>query len=92
MYVMSDLVVESTFSLCQQLTQDQCGRCFKQRDIDKHVCLVFSLSDEIPDSSDEEETDGNYNFFNKKNERMKKEEEGNKTENDLNYFCSKLSF
>lgn len=72
MYVMSDLVVESAFSLCQQLTQDQCGRCFKQRDIEKHVCLVFSLSDEIADSSDEEETDGNYNFFNKKKRENEK--------------------
>ena len=30
--------------------------------------------------------------FKYKNERMKNEEEGNKTENDLNYFCSKLIF
>ena len=31
-------------------------------------------------------------FLIKRNERMKTEEEGNKTENDLNYFCSKLIF
>ena len=35
-------------------------------DVLTYVCMVFSLSDEIVDSSDEEESDGNYTFCSRK--------------------------